>query len=164
MCRCRIQVRALNGRLLSVRWDGPPQPRFFEIEINFLRHPPDLSQQPYLLDNQNNAGEVARRNPRPNESGSVSTPAAALVLRPATPTSDDEAAVTSRWSSDSEDEKVSKMKKLKKVLSFSKLRPRKSSFFQKQTVAEAGKPAISVGRSTPDSSGSRGGSKTSTEM
>ncbi|KAL2176577.1 uncharacterized protein P884DRAFT_278279 [Thermothelomyces heterothallicus CBS 202.75] len=139
-----------------------PLPDFLLNPPSFLQHPPDLSQQPHLPENQRNTGAVARRDPRPNKSGSTSSPAAACASAPraAMPTSDDEVALTSRWSSDSEDEKESKMKRLKKVLSFSKLRPRKSSFFQKQTATEAGKSAVSVGRSTSGSSGSRRGSKT----
>ncbi|KAL2171735.1 hypothetical protein VTG60DRAFT_1733 [Thermothelomyces hinnuleus] len=178
-CRCPTRGRALNIRLPSIRLDEPPLPRSFEIatkcitilsckglvqlklsQSSFLQHPPDLSQQPHLPENQHNTGAVARRDPQPNKSGSTSSPATASAPRPATPTSDDEVAVTSRWSSDSEDEKESKMKRLKKVLSFSKLRPRKSSFFQKQTATEAGKSAVSVGRYTSGSSGSRRGSKT----
>ncbi|KAH6623643.1 hypothetical protein F5144DRAFT_583929 [Chaetomium tenue] len=134
-----------------------PLPDFLLNPPSFLQHPPDLSQQPYL--NQQ-PGATARENPQLNKaksSSNVATP----VTSPVTPTSDDDAAVTSRWSSDSEQEGESRLKKLKRVLSFSRLRPRKSSPFQKQTGSEANKSMASIGgKHTPGPSGSRRGSKT----
>lgn len=135
-----------------------PLPDFLVNPPSFLQHPPDLSQQPYLGPQ---LGVTTRGSPQLNKaksSSNVATP----VTSPATPTSDDDVAVTSRWSSDSEEEGESKLKKLKRVLSFSRLRPRKSSLFQKQTGSEANKSAASIGgKHTPGPSGSRRSSKTS---
>ncbi|EAQ83190.1 predicted protein [Chaetomium globosum CBS 148.51] len=134
-----------------------PLPDLLLNPPSFLQHPPDLSQQPYL--NQQ-PGATARESPQPNKaksSSNVATP----VTSPVAPTSDDDAAVTSRWSSDSEQEAESKLKKLKRALSFSRLRPRKPSLFQKQTGSEANKSMASIGgKHTPGPSGSRRGSKT----
>ncbi|KAK3290604.1 uncharacterized protein B0H64DRAFT_411654 [Chaetomium fimeti] len=134
-----------------------PLPDFLLNPPSFLQHPPDLSQQPYL---GQQPGVSARGSPQLNKSKSSSN-MASPVTSPATPTSDDDVAVTSRWSSDSEEEGESKLKKLKRVLSFSRLRPRKSSLFQKQTGDDANKSVASIGgKHTPGPSGSRRSSKT----
>ncbi|KAK4033053.1 hypothetical protein C8A01DRAFT_50292 [Parachaetomium inaequale] len=132
-----------------------PLPDFLLNPPSFLQHPPDLSQQP---PQNHQPGVTARGSPRLNKSKSSSR-LAATATRAATSASDDDTALTSRWSSDSEEEEESKIKKLKRVFSLSRLRPRKSSLFQKQTGSEANKSAASVGKRTSGSSGSRRNSK-----
>ncbi|KAH6847247.1 hypothetical protein B0I37DRAFT_308927 [Chaetomium sp. MPI-CAGE-AT-0009] len=133
-----------------------PLPDFLVNPPSFLQHPPDLSQQPYL---SQQSGVTARGSPQLNKSKSSSN-AATPVTSPATPTSDDDEALTSHWS-DSEEEGESKLKKLKRVLSFSRLRPRKSSIFQRQTGSEANKSVVSIGgKHTPGPSGTGRSSKT----
>jgi hypothetical protein len=106
-----------------------PLPDFLLNPPSFLQHPLDLSQQP---PQHQQPGVTARGSPRLSKSKS-SSKLAATATGAATPASDDDTALTSRWSSDSEQEEESKIKKLRRVLSFSRLRPRKSSLFQKQT-------------------------------
>ncbi|KAL2134355.1 hypothetical protein VTI74DRAFT_410 [Chaetomium olivicolor] len=75
--------------------------------------------------------------------------------RPVTPTRDDEAALTSRWSPDTTPEE-SRLKKVKKALSFSRLRLRKSKANLSKSGSESNEPSAAASwRSSTTSSGSR---------
>ncbi len=124
-----------------------PLPSFLQHPPSFLQHPPDFSQQP-AHDRQ--AGANTRGRSR--SSSNLATPSP----RPVTPTTDDDhVATTSRWSPESSPEE-SRLKKVKRVLSFAKLRSRKSSVFQRQQAGnQANESSASVGNRSSGSSGPR---------
>jgi len=115
---------------------------------SFLQHPPEFLQRPPP---GQHAGVGTESYPRPGRSRSSSNVAAAAP-RPVTPTPGDETAPTSRWSPDSSPEE-SRLKRVKRVLSFAKLRSRKSSVFQRQTEGQANESSASAGKRTSGSSG-----------
>ena len=124
-----------------------PLPSFLRNPPSFLQHPPDFSQQP-AHDQQ---ADVNTRG-RFRSSSNLATASS----RPVTPTMDgDDVALTSRWSPESSPEE-SRLKKVKRVLSFAKLRSRKSSVFQRQQADnQANESSASVGNRSSGSSGPR---------
>lgn len=125
-----------------------PLPSFLQNPPSFLQHPPEFLQHP---PQDQHAGRSSEAPPRPSRARSSSGLGAA-ASRPVTPTPDDEMAPTSRWSPDSSPEE-SRLKRVKRVLSFAKLRARKSSVFQRQTESQADEPSASAGKRTSGSSG-----------
>ena len=122
-------------------------PSFLQSPPSFLQHPPDFSQQPA---HDQKAG--VNTGGRHRSSSNLATPSS----RPVTPTTDDdEVALTSRWSPESSPEE-SRLKKVKRVLSFAKLRSRKSSVFQRQQAGnQANESSASVRNRSSGSSGPR---------
>jgi hypothetical protein len=125
-----------------------PLPDFLRNPPSFLQYPPDFSQQP--PENQQ-LGAVTGAYPQLNKSKSSANVSSA-VTRPVTPTAEDGTVLTSRWSPDSSPE--SRMQRVRKVLSFAKLRPRKSKVFRQETGNEASEATAQAGQRTSASSGS----------
>ena len=131
-----------------------PLPSFLQTPPSFLQHPPEFLQHPYQ-DRQ--GGAATGGGSRLGRSRASSKAGTTAPSRPVTPTEDDDiAATTSRWSPESSPEE-STFKKVKRVLSFAKLRSRKSSVFQRQhSDSQANEPSASVGKRSSDSSGPSG--------
>jgi hypothetical protein len=127
-----------------------PLPEFLRNPPSFLQYPPDFSQQP-PESQQPARGAATGAYPQLNKSKSSANVSSA-VTRPVTPTAEDGTVLTSRWSPDSSPE--STMQKVKKVLSFANLRPRKSKVFRKETGNEANEATAQPGQRTSASSGS----------
>lgn len=123
-------------------------PDFLRNPPSFLQYPPDFSQQPP----QNQQPGAAMGYPQLNKSKS-SANVSSTVTRPVTPTAEDGTALTSRWSPDSSPEE-SRMRKVRKALSFAKLRPPKSKVFRQEAENEANEATAPVGQRTSASSGS----------
>lgn len=144
-----------------------PLPSFLQNPPSFLQHPPpDFLLHPPSHEAQAQAGRGAHQGPQPatpRSSTSSRDRARAPPARPVTPTAaghEDDPALVSRWSPDSSDSpRPSRLKRVKKALSFAnlRLRARKSGVFQRQAGdRRANGPGPASGRM----SGSSGGSST----
>ncbi|KAK4124443.1 hypothetical protein N657DRAFT_391513 [Parathielavia appendiculata] len=108
-----------------------------------LFEPPSQTQQP---------GPSTKASLRDLKFSSQSTPAVAET-RPVTPTADGDELPKSHWSdSDSDDSpKLTRIQRMRRAISFAKLRPKKSQALQAQGVDQAGTSSSSIGKRTSGS-------------
>ncbi len=137
-----------------------PLPSFLQNPPSFLQHPPEFLQHP---PHEAQTGVGDHDTPElatPRSSRNRARTPAATPTTPIAATGQDDPGLVSRWSPDSSDSpRPSRLKKVKKALSFAslRLRARKSGVFQRQSGDRAnGEPGASTAGTR--ASGSSGGS------
>ncbi|KAK4235338.1 hypothetical protein C8A03DRAFT_17907 [Achaetomium macrosporum] len=140
---------------LTEPWPELPQSVLQQPLPSFLQHPPDfLQHDPYEGPPPGLGPGQSLLSNRTRSSSTLT----ARESRPATPAAEDETVSKSRWSPDSSPE-LSRMKKVKKALSFARLRPRKSKALLPQTGSDANEPTAAEGLRASEPSASYSSTK-----